>query len=162
MNSFAELVQRISGRHKQVSPSGFERQLIERLHQRLIDALAQSNDDTLAVLLAPDTQWRRGKRIVSGRDAVIDALFIAGENVQALVGATEVRVHGELAVVDALWQSDTTGNLRMWTRSCIFALRRGYWQVINLRDLAIDQRTTLAFADERCAVGSSEQLRCDS
>jgi Domain of unknown function (DUF4440) len=155
MNSFTELVQRISGRHKQISPSGLERQLIERLHQRLIDALAQSNDDTLALLLAADTEWRRGKRIVSGRDAVIDALFIVGENIQALVGATEVRVHGELAVVDALWQNDTTGNLRMWTRSCIFALRRGYWQVVSLRDLAFDQRTALAF-------GNSEQLRCDS
>jgi hypothetical protein len=161
MSRLTELVERISGRHKQ-SPSGCEGELIERLHQRLIDALAQSNDDTLALLFATDTEWRRGKRVVSGRDAVIDALFIAGENVRALVGATEVRVHGELAVVDALWQSDIAGKLRMWTRSCIFALRRGYWQVVSLRDLAFDQRTALAFADDRCALDNFEQLRCDS
>jgi hypothetical protein len=49
----------------------------------------------------------------------------------------------------------------MWTRSCIFALRRGYWQVVSLRDLAFDQRT-LAFVDERCTVDNSEQFCCDS
>jgi hypothetical protein len=128
-----------------------------RMHQRFVDALARSNRDALALLLAVDTEWRRGKHLVSGRDAVIDALFAAGENVRALVGATEIRVHGDLAVVDALWQSEAVDHLRMWTRNCIFALRRGYWQVVSLRDLAFDQRTTLAFADAHCTLGNSER-----
>ena len=157
MNSITVLVQRISGRHKQLSPSGLEPQLIERLHQRLIDALARSNRDALALLLATNAEWQRGKQIISGRGAVIDALFTASENAQALVGAAQVSVHDELAVVDAQWQSDIAGDLRLWTRSCIFALRRGYWQVVSLRDLAFDQRTALAHVDERCTIGNDEE-----
>ena len=152
MNSLTALVQRISGRHKKLSPSGLEGQLIERLHQRLIDALARSNRDALVLLLAADTQWRRGKQIVSGREAVIDALLIANENAHARVGVAQIRVHGELAVVDALWQIDIDGDMRMWTRSCIFALRRGFWQVVSLRDLAFDRRAALAHADVPCTV----------
>jgi hypothetical protein len=162
MSRLAELVERISGRHKHLSPSGLEGQLIERLHQRLIDALARGNRDTLVLLFAADTEWRRGKQVVSGRDTVIDALSAAGDNAQALVGAAEVRVHGELAVVDALWQIDIAGNLRTWTRSCIFALRRGYWQVVSLHDLAFDQRTALARVDGRCTVGNDQEDRSDS
>lgn len=41
-----------------------------------------------------------------------------------------------------------------WTRNCVFALRRGYWQVVSLRDLAFDQRTVLAHVDARCTVGN--------
>jgi hypothetical protein len=157
MNRLTELVQRISGRHQQLSPSGLEPELIERLHQRLIDSLARNNRDALALLLAADTQWRCGKRIVSGRDAVIDALFTAGENAQALVAMAQVSVHDQVAVVDAQWQSDIAGNLRTWTRSCIFALRRGYWQVVSVRDLAFDQRTAWAIADVCCTVGNDEE-----
>jgi len=158
MNSLTTLVERISGRHRQLSPSGLEPQLIERLHQRLIDSLARSNRDALALLLAADTEWRSGRQLVSGREAVIDALFAAGENAQALVGAAQVSVHNELAVVDAQWQSDIAGNLRQWTRSCIFALRRGYWQVVSLRDIAFDQRAALAHVDGRCTVGNDEEV----
>lgn len=156
MNSLSGFVQRISGRHKQVSPSRLEPLLIERLHQRLIDALARTNREALALLLAADAEWRRGKQAVSGRNAVIDALLTGGDNAHALVDGAHVRLHGEFAVVDALWQIDMNGKLRTWTRSCIFALRRGYWQVVSLRDLAFDHRTPLAHADGRCTVGNGK------
>lgn len=147
MDGISGFVQRISGRHKQLPSGRCEPQLVHRLHQRLIDALARTDRDALEQLLATDAEWRRGKQTLCGRNAVIDALLTAGDNAHALVDAAHVRMHGEFAVVDALWQTDVDGRLRTWARSCILALRRGYWQVVSLRDLAFDQRAAAARAD---------------
>jgi hypothetical protein len=155
MKSLSGLVERISGRHQQISPHGLEPKFIEHLHERLVTALTRGDRDALTQLLAADSEWRGSGRVIVGRSAVIDAL-LAGDYVQAQVGAVQARVHGEFAVVEALWKSRAGGNSCVWTRSCIFALRRGYWQLISLRDLTFDRSNSLRHADGRCLVGSDE------
>lgn len=138
MNTLRGILQRISGRQHLPTPNGFEPQLLQRLYQRLVLAIASGDQDDLALLLASDSEWRRiDRQCVSGRVAVIAAL-LQEPRVGRRSGTIDLHLHGALGVAEALWSSVDLNNGQelSWIRSCIFALRRGYWQVVSVRDRA--------------------------
>jgi len=138
MNTLRGILQRISGRQSLPPASGFEPELLQRLYQRLAMAIASGDHDELALLLASDSEWRRtNSERIGGRDAVIAGL-LRDQRVGRRIGQIDLHLHGALGVAEALWNGVDTGNDRelTWIRSCIFALRRGYWQVVSVRDRA--------------------------
>ncbi|GEM_PF-4572501 len=139
------IFQRLSGQPLTERQSDCDERLLRRLHLQLVDALAFRDAEALANLLAPDAELRSGRKAVGGRERVISALAEQASGQRLHVGVTEVTLRGEMAVIDAIWHLETDNDLdSAFLRSCIFAMRRGYWRLVSLRDLPLRQRPQLA------------------
>jgi len=136
MNPISNLVNYITGRHAVLRLPEVERSLLQRLHRRFADALTRRDHDSLRQLLASDVELREGQALRSGRTDVLVALDAHTREAELSVDNAEVSLHGDTAVVEALWHHDCPerGHFTL-LRSCVFARQRGYWQLVSLRDL---------------------------
>lgn len=136
MNPISNLVNYITGRHAVLRVPEVERGLLQRLHRRFADAVARRNADDLRQLLAPDVELREGPSLRRGRSDVLVALDANTREAELNVGSADVSLHGDTAVVEALWHHDCPdrGHFTL-LRSCVFARQRGYWQLVSLRDV---------------------------
>ena len=138
MNPLSNLVNYITGRHQVLRVPEVERGLLQRLHRRFADALARRDSASLRQLLASDVELREGQALRTGRTDVLVALSAHTREAELNVGSAEVSLHGDTAVVEALWHHDCPerGHFTL-LRSCVFARQRGYWQLVSLRDLPV-------------------------